>query len=263
MSKLSPGSFVATYRSLAGAASRALGGLAIGAILAQWAVETGWGSSALAGRHNLAGIRYYGATTGGVPATNVGGFAGFRSLADFVTAYEHEMRLPYYRAVVGANNVDTACRALGASPWDAGHYTDGDQKGGSLLSAYALMEAYLAGGPTAGPVAEFVTYIVRAGDTLIRIAAKYRTTWERIYADNRTTIGGNPGLIRPGQKLRIRKAATVAKASAQWAWTDPAPAVVLPGAAGSSAPEATHPAGGTEAQADLQPGVPAELEGKD
>jgi LysM repeat protein len=46
-------------------------------------------------------------------------------------------------------------------------------------------------------------YVVQSGDTLSGIAAMYGTTVDAIYQSNRTTIGPNPNLIRPGQKLYI------------------------------------------------------------
>ncbi|WP_314415337.1 LysM peptidoglycan-binding domain-containing protein [Streptomyces kroppenstedtii] len=46
-------------------------------------------------------------------------------------------------------------------------------------------------------------YTVRGGDTLSGIAARYGTTWQRVYAANRTVIGGDPDVIVPGQRLRI------------------------------------------------------------
>lgn len=45
-----------------------------------------------------------------------------------------------------------------------------------------------------------VTYIVKKGDTLSAIAARYGTTWAKIAADNKIS---NPDLIYPGQKLII------------------------------------------------------------
>lgn len=48
-----------------------------------------------------------------------------------------------------------------------------------------------------------VIYVVKKGDTLSGIAKKYETTWLRIYNDNIKTIGSNPNLIKPGQKLVI------------------------------------------------------------
>lgn len=47
------------------------------------------------------------------------------------------------------------------------------------------------------------TYVVKHGDTLSGIAGRYGTTWQKVYAANKGVIGGNPNVIRPGEKLRI------------------------------------------------------------
>lgn len=49
-----------------------------------------------------------------------------------------------------------------------------------------------------------IIYIIKNGDTLSSIAKKYNTTWEKIYADNKSVIGSNPNLILAGQKLIIK-----------------------------------------------------------
>ncbi|MFJ9041384.1 transglycosylase family protein [Streptomyces sp. NPDC102406] len=46
-------------------------------------------------------------------------------------------------------------------------------------------------------------YVVRGGDTLGRVAAAHGTTWQRLYAVNKAVIGGDPDLIRPGQRLLL------------------------------------------------------------
>ncbi|TLS40963.1 LysM peptidoglycan-binding domain-containing protein [Streptomyces montanus] len=46
-------------------------------------------------------------------------------------------------------------------------------------------------------------YTVRDGDTLSGIAARHGTTWQRIYAANKTAIGQNPDAIVPGQRLDL------------------------------------------------------------
>ncbi|MEU4036301.1 transglycosylase family protein [Streptomyces collinus] len=46
-------------------------------------------------------------------------------------------------------------------------------------------------------------YTVREGDTLSIIAARHGTTWQRIYAANRSVIGGDPDMIVPGQHLAL------------------------------------------------------------
>ncbi|MFM9697655.1 LysM peptidoglycan-binding domain-containing protein [Streptomyces europaeiscabiei] len=61
------------------------------------------------------------------------------------------------------------------------------------------------------------TYTVVSGDTLSSIARKHHTKggWQRLYKDNRTTIGDNPALIRPGLKLKLNatKSSTAQKTS--------------------------------------------------
>jgi hypothetical protein len=49
-----------------------------------------------------------------------------------------------------------------------------------------------------------ITYTVKKGDTLSSIAAKYGTTWQKIYARNKFVIGNNPNIIVPGQVLIIK-----------------------------------------------------------
>ncbi|MFD2246304.1 LysM peptidoglycan-binding domain-containing protein [Pontibacter ruber] len=49
-------------------------------------------------------------------------------------------------------------------------------------------------------------YTVQSGDSLSKIAKKHygdRNSWRRIYDANKQTIGDNPDLIRPGQRLVI------------------------------------------------------------
>ncbi|MDX3690696.1 LysM peptidoglycan-binding domain-containing protein [Streptomyces europaeiscabiei] len=61
------------------------------------------------------------------------------------------------------------------------------------------------------------TYTVVSGDTLSSIARKHHTKggWQRLYKDNRTSIGDNPALIRPGLKLKLNatKSSTAQKSS--------------------------------------------------
>lgn len=47
-------------------------------------------------------------------------------------------------------------------------------------------------------------YIVKKGDTLSKIASKYKVDVQKLYDDNKSTIGNNPNLIEPGQKLVIK-----------------------------------------------------------
>ncbi|KKK04241.1 transglycosylase family protein [Micromonospora sp. HK10] len=49
-------------------------------------------------------------------------------------------------------------------------------------------------------------YLVRPGDTLSEIAEAKRVAggWHALYARNRDVVGADPGLIFPGQRLRLR-----------------------------------------------------------
>ncbi|MEZ0069007.1 LysM repeat protein [Streptacidiphilus sp. MAP12-20] len=49
-------------------------------------------------------------------------------------------------------------------------------------------------------------YTVKAGDTLSGIAASHDVAggWHKLYAENRSTIGGNPNLIYVGEKLVVK-----------------------------------------------------------
>lgn len=48
-----------------------------------------------------------------------------------------------------------------------------------------------------------VYYVVQRGDTLSKIATKYKTTWQKIYQANIGVIGKNPSMIKVGMKLLI------------------------------------------------------------
>jgi nucleoid-associated protein YgaU len=68
-----------------------------------------------------------------------------------------------------------------------------------------------AGGPQAVPVSQPAagagqSYTVQKGDSLSKIAKKHlgdANAWKKIYEANRATIGDDPDLIKPGQKLQI------------------------------------------------------------
>jgi hypothetical protein len=92
--------------------------------------------------------------------------------------------------------------------------------------------------------------VVRAGDSLSGIAARYHIEWPGLYEANRSVIGGNPNLLVPGEHLRIPSAATAARLAASY--QPPAAVVtVVPSAAPVAQPvieqaaytEPTAPAG--------------------
>jgi hypothetical protein len=49
------------------------------------------------------------------------------------------------------------------------------------------------------------SYVVRRGDTLSAIASRTHVAggWQALYKINRATIGSNPGMIKPGQRLAL------------------------------------------------------------
>jgi LysM repeat protein len=53
------------------------------------------------------------------------------------------------------------------------------------------------------PKAARAVYTIKSGDTLISIADKHGVSWRKLYRANRTLIGANPSLIRPGMHLHI------------------------------------------------------------
>ncbi|MBT2545336.1 LysM peptidoglycan-binding domain-containing protein [Streptomyces sp. ISL-44] len=67
----------------------------------------------------------------------------------------------------------------------------------------------------AAPTATTTTYSVVAGDTLSEIAAEHSVSggWKKLYAANRSVIGDNPAIIRPGIKLNLGTQDETARAS--------------------------------------------------
>ena len=124
---MTPADFAHTYRPEAIEVETATG-IEADVLLAQWGVETGWGS-AINNRNNLGNIRCF----GGWPCA--GGFAQFASLNDFVSAAVQTWHNGYYAAVLAAVGPAAQLRAIGASAWDAGHYNNGGGPGSSLLAA--------------------------------------------------------------------------------------------------------------------------------
>jgi LysM repeat protein len=116
-------------------------------ILAQWGIEQGWrlptytgynfgNCGAIPGEPTIGGLNVPGS-----PAA----FAYARTPGDGLRFYVHVAHLGYYRGVKWAaqhESVDAAARALGASPWDAGHYTAIGVPGSSLLSVLRVYNLY-------------------------------------------------------------------------------------------------------------------------
>ena len=50
---------------------------------------------------------------------------------------------------------------------------------------------------------KYITYTIQKGDSLSKIAKKYKTTWQKIYNDNLNILTKGPNKIYVGQKLKI------------------------------------------------------------
>ncbi|MEV7652828.1 LysM peptidoglycan-binding domain-containing M23 family metallopeptidase [Streptomyces anulatus] len=82
-----------------------------------------------------------------------------------------------------------------------------DQAAPAVKPAAALVAAAHTA-PAAAPAASKATpktYAVVSGDYLAKIAAEHQLKggWEKLYQDNRSTVGENPSLIHPGMKLTL------------------------------------------------------------
>lgn len=130
--------YVARMRPYADQASAATG-LPADVILAQWGVETGWGTSNLARNHNNhGGIKWVGGRSK-FQAYESGSFAGYKSIADFVADYSRVLNLSYYAHVRAAARAGASpgqvALALGNSPYDEGEYAIGGVKGQKIVLA--------------------------------------------------------------------------------------------------------------------------------
>src|ERR1700682_3483026 len=130
---LTPQEFANTYAGQAQAVAAGTG-LDPNALLVQWGVETSWGNQVY-NANNLGNIR----CLQGIPCLN--GFAQFGSLTAFCDAAIATWRNGFYPAVLASAGqpVEVQLRAIGASPWDAGHYDNGGGPGSSLLAAAQLL----------------------------------------------------------------------------------------------------------------------------
>ena len=92
--------------------------------------------------------------------------------------------------------------------------------------------------------------VVRRGDSLSGIAARYRIEWPGLYEANRAVIGGNPSLITVGERLRVPSAASAARLAASYrppvvvaAPASPVAAAAEPVAAQATSAGSAAPAG--------------------
>jgi hypothetical protein len=115
---VTPAEFAGAYKTTAEQVWAGTG-IAPSALLAQWANETGWGTSWAGAPFNLANIE------------NNGRVVLYPSLAVFVQACVATWHNGFYSTVLAARTANDQLAAIVASPWSAGHY------GGSLAGFYA------------------------------------------------------------------------------------------------------------------------------
>jgi hypothetical protein len=109
----------------------------VSVILAQWILETGGFTSDLWRlANNFAGIKYHGAYD------KRNGFTKYPDQDSGFADWVRTIGLGYYdkvRTVAKSNaSPEAVIKALGDSPWDAGHYDNGKGPGSSLLALWKL-----------------------------------------------------------------------------------------------------------------------------
>ncbi|PRH77169.1 peptidoglycan-binding protein [Streptomyces solincola] len=117
--------------------------------------------------------------------------------------------------------------------------------GGAALALPVIGAATAHAAPAAAPVAAVAavaqakaataapaSYSVVLGDTLSKIARAHQVSggWKSLYEANRSTIGADPSLIRPGLRLAVGAKAAAAPAVAKTAAKTAAPAAAKPAA---------------------------------
>ncbi|GAA3869821.1 M23 family metallopeptidase [Streptomyces lacrimifluminis] len=121
-------------------------------------------------------------------------------------------------AVAGTGGAALALPLLGATGAHAATAESATQSVSSLSESAKSVTAdsvsakeakAAASAPSAAKKASVRTYAVQAGDYLSKIAQEQSVSggWQKLYSDNRTAIGADPGLIHPGLKLTIGKKA--------------------------------------------------------
>ncbi|MEU5952418.1 LysM peptidoglycan-binding domain-containing protein [Streptomyces sp. NPDC047525] len=124
-------------------------------------------------------------------------------------------------------------------------------------------EAAAAAKPAAAPK----TYVVVAGDTLSKIAREHSVSgsWKKLYEDNRSALGDDPKLIRPGVRLTLDKedSGKPSKASGERADRSERKDAVEPAAAPAKKSYANNLDGWIKESLDImaERGIPGSYEG--
>ncbi|MET9349025.1 LysM peptidoglycan-binding domain-containing M23 family metallopeptidase [Streptomyces termitum] len=145
-------------------------------------------------------------------------------------------------AAAGTGGAVVALPLIGATGAHAAEQAAPAAAPAGVVAAAAQTPAQAAPAAAARAAAP-ATYSVVAGDYLSKIAAEHGVAggWQKLYADNRQVVGGNPSLILPGMKLTLgaknpaRAAAPQATAPKATAPKTVAPKTVTPKAAAPKA----------------------------
>ena len=136
--------FITTMLPYARHASQTLG-WPVSVILAQWGVEHGWTLPDFDG-WNVGNTKAFNSPSGVCyGASVVRGFCSPKTPGAGLAIYIHGAQLHYYTGIAVAarqGGPNAAARALGASPWDAGHYTVDNSPGDTLLHAMQALNLY-------------------------------------------------------------------------------------------------------------------------
>ncbi|MEV5782715.1 MULTISPECIES: M23 family metallopeptidase [Streptomyces] len=119
------------------------------------------------------------------------------------------LRLPRSIAVVGTGGAALALPLMGAVCAHAA------APAAAVPSAVQKITTVSAPAGTAAEKSTAKTYVVKAGDTLAKIADRQHVSggWKKLYADNRAVVGGDPAHISPGLKLTIEGQSATAGAA--------------------------------------------------
>lgn len=134
-------------------------GIPADVVLAQWAHETGYGSSSLARQHNNhGGIK---ASSGGKDYV-AGAYAGYSSVSSFVNDYVRVMRLSYYDGVraAGPRGAAAVIDALHRSP-----YAEDPAYGSKLQRIYDSIRGAVGG--VGGSVQRPTPVVSRTADRIV------------------------------------------------------------------------------------------------
>jgi murein DD-endopeptidase MepM/ murein hydrolase activator NlpD len=149
---------------------------------------------------------------------------------------------PISRGVLaaGTGGAVLALPLFGATGAHAAQQAAPAVKPASSAAAHAASTALAA--PVADKRSVPKTYSVVSGDYLSKIAAdqKLKGGWQKLYEDNRSTVGENPSLILPGMKLTL--GAEASGAASRPAAPTTAPAKPEPAAKPAAKPATKAPA---------------------